>query len=101
MSQYNRRQRLDFTRHRSRVFASPLVNLAYSAAKPLRSLALGCHPQQIAEFNQLYAKHGITGAHHDASGDCLLESRQARNEVMKLRNLRDNDAGYGDWSGHH
>jgi hypothetical protein len=101
MSRYDRRQRPDPTEKRSRVFAVPRMNLAYSAAQPLRSLALGCHPQQAPEFNRWYQQHGISGAHHDASGDCLLESRQARNEVMKLRGLRDNDAGYGDWSGQH
>lgn len=77
----------------------PMIGGAINQAKPLRSLGLGCHRTQAREFNQYYRENGITGAHHDKDGVCVLESRQARNKVLKLRGLRDNDAGYGDWAG--
>jgi len=78
-----------------------MIGGAISQSRPLRSLGLGCHRTQVAEFNQFYRDNRITGVHHDADGTCVLESREARNEVLKLRGLRDNDAGYGDWSGKH
>jgi hypothetical protein len=96
---YNRRSKVDFSVNRSTVFAVPMIANAISGAKPLRSLGLACHSRQVSEFNDFYRQHGIVGAHHDADGTCVLESRKARNEVLKARNLRDNDAGYGDWSG--
>jgi hypothetical protein len=99
---YNRRRsRRDLVSKtkRSKVFAVPMLGTAISVAKPLKSIGLGCHRTQVEEFNQFYRENGINSAHHDANGDCILESRQARNQVLKLRGMRDNDAGYGDHSG--
>jgi hypothetical protein len=42
---------------------------------------------------------GITGARHLPDGTLECDSRSARNAVMKARQLRDQDAGYGDWAG--
>ena len=78
---------------------APMVARGASQDRPLESVALSCHPLQVAEFNAMYAAAGITGASHRADGTCVLESRRARNEALKLRGLRDNDAGYGDHAG--
>lgn len=89
-------------KHKQRLrskLAVPMVGNAINGAKPLRSIGLGCHRTQVQEFNQMYAEAGISGAGHDPDGTCVLESRQARNKVLKLRNMRDNDAGYGDHAG--
>jgi hypothetical protein len=101
MTRYNRRNKVDFSVHRSRVFAVPMLGGAISEANPLRSLGLSCGADQAREFNEFYREHGITGAYHERDGTCVLESRQARNDVLKLRGVRDNDAGYGDWAGNH
>ncbi len=79
--------------------AIPAVAVATSQARPQRSLGLAVPRAQAEEFNQFYAEQGIRGAYHDPDGTCVIESRQARNKVLKARNLRDNDAGYGDWAG--
>jgi hypothetical protein len=72
---------------------------AISQAKPWKSLGMGCSSRQVKEFNDFYQENGITGAYHEPDGTCVATSRKARNQVLKLRNMRDNDAGYGDWSG--
>ena len=79
----------------------PMVNNAINQAKPLESVGLSVHRNQVAEFNQMYADAKIVGAHHKADGTLVLESRQARNAVLKLRGARDNDACYGDYGGEH
>lgn len=94
-------EKKDFSRNRSQVFDVPTICNTISQANPLRSVGLGVHPSQVQEFNQMYREHGIVGASHDESGDCILESRKARNEVIKVRGCRDNDAGYGDYCGEH
>ena len=95
-----RREKRQLARQRLRSpLGVPMVGVAISQAAPLRSLGLGCARRQVGEFNRYYREHGISGAYHDSDGTCVLESRQARNKVLKLRGLRDNDAGYGDWAG--
>jgi hypothetical protein len=73
----------------------------YSTAftTPLVSTAAGCHSGQVGEFNELYHEHGIVGAYHKPNGDCVFESQHARNQVLKLRGLRDQDAGYMQHAG--
>lgn len=88
-------------RERRKAAAVPGIADAYSRHLGLRSLGLGCMRKQVAEFNAFYRDAGITGAHHDPDGTLVIESRQARNQVLALRNLRDNDAGYGDHAGRH
>jgi len=88
--------------HRRRLrttLAVPLVSNATTQARPQESLALSVHRSQAAEFNKLYRDAGITSAHHKPDGTAVLESRQGRNQVLKLRKMRDNDAGYGDHAG--
>jgi hypothetical protein len=78
-----------------------MVGCAISQAKPWRSeIGLKCHPDQVKEYNDFYQSRGIRGAHHEeGTGVCVCESRRARNQVLAARNLRDNDAGYGDHAG--
>lgn len=73
--------------------------MAAGEGNPLISVSLGCIEGQSKEFNEEYKKRGITGAYHRENGDLVITSNKARNEVMKLRNLMDKDAGYGQWSG--
>lgn len=89
----------NFTKNKSDVFHVPNVNNAINQANPLESQAIGVHRTQVKEFNEYYKKHGIVGAVHKPDGTLVMESRQARNEVLKLRGCRDNDAGYGDYAG--
>jgi len=77
----------------------PVVRQAITSGKPLESLAMSCHRSQVGEYNAFCCKHGITGAYYRSDGTCVLESRQARNQLMKARGLHDNDAGYGDYAG--
>lgn len=96
---YNRRVKINTSIKRSTVFNVPMLGLAISSSNPLRSVGLACGKKQVSEFNEFYQQSEIVGAHHEPDGTCVLESRKARNDVLKARNLRDNDAGYGDWSG--
>ena len=70
---------------------TPQVSTAYS--RPLKSLAMGCHADQVDEFNRAAAK----GVHYDKEGTCYIESRKARNEELRARGFRDRDGGYGDY----
>jgi len=76
---------------------APMVSKSY--ARPLESVGLACSKRQVGEFNALYADAGISGAYHRPDGTCVFESRRARNDVLRLRGVRDNDAGYGDYAG--
>jgi hypothetical protein len=91
----------NFRKNRSDVFNVPTVNNAISQANPLESQSIGVHRSQVQEFNEMYRDAGIVGAMHKENGNLVMESRQARNEVLKLRGCRDNDAGYGDYCGEH
>ena len=91
----------NFTKNKSKVFDVPNVGNAISQANPLESQSIGVHRTQVAEFNKMYKDAKISGAMHKEDGTLVLESRQARNEVLKLRGCRDNDAGYGDYCGEH
>lgn len=66
--------------------------VARSYDRPLKSQAMGCHPEQVEDFNKQAAK----GVRYLADGTCEISSRQARNEELKLRGFVDNDGGYGD-----
>lgn len=96
---YNRRSKVDFSVNRSRVFASPMVTISMSEAKPWKSLSAGVMKNQVQDFNDYYKQNGIAGAYHEPDGTLVCESRKARKDVGKLRGIHDNDAGYGDWGG--
>lgn len=71
----------------------------FSEDRPWKSRALACHRSQAAEFNRDLEREGIKGARYERDGTFVATSRQARNQVLKYRGFRDNDAGYGDWAG--
>ena len=52
-------------------------------------------------FRTVFTKVKPNFRKHKENGNLVMESRKARNEVLKLRGCRDNDAGYGDYSGEH
>lgn len=66
---------------------------------PEKSLAAGCHSNQVAEFNEYYRERGVIGARHLADGTLEYDSQGAMNDVLKLRGLYDRDACYGQWAG--
>jgi hypothetical protein len=63
---------------------------------PMVSMAAAVDPSQVAEYNDFYKQHGITGARHRPDGMLVLDSRSARKAMLRARGLRDNDGGYGD-----
>lgn len=71
----------------------------YAWRKPQVSWALGLeNPAQFAEFNEALASQGVTGAYYRKDGAAVIESRAARNRLMRFWNAFDADAGYGDRS---
>jgi len=67
--------------------------------RPLRSKAMGVTPAEAAKMNE-QARAAGTGAFYDPkTGDCILESRGARNREMMRRGLFDKSGGYGDYTG--
>lgn len=75
---------------------SPMFTGAYRNG--LASIALGCNPSQVEDFNRELAEHGKTSRYRP-DGTLMLASRAERNELMRARGLHDNDAGYGDFAG--
>lgn len=76
------------------------VHQTYTEARPLVSIAGGCHPSQAKAFNEIAKREGRAGVHYDeTTGEATFASRAARNAELKRRNLLDGDAGYGDWAG--
>lgn len=78
----------------------PQIARGATQDRPQLSIGLGVPRFQVDEFNAFYASAGITGAYHRPDGTCVIESRKARNQLLKLRGMRDNDAGYGDHAGY-
>tara|TARA_R100001594_G_scaffold93186_1_gene127530 strand:+ start:4413 stop:4826 length:414 start_codon:yes stop_codon:yes gene_type:complete len=88
--------------------ASARVRGAGAWTSSWKSLGAGVPAHQVDSMNAAYrraaaedpGRYGsLSGAHHKPDGTLVCESRQARNAVLKLRNRRDNDAGYGDHAG--
>lgn len=65
---------------------------------PLHCDGLGCHPSQVKEMTEFYAKKGVK-VRFDKQCRMILDSRQHRNEVLKAGDHIDRDAGYGDYAG--
>lgn len=64
------------------------------------SLDLGVHPRQIGELQRLLKSRGVRDTQFDArTGDCLVENRTHRNEILKARGMRNEWGGHGDWCG--
>jgi len=66
--------------------------------KPLISQALGVAPSQVKEAER---RHREVGCPTDFTkgGQAIIRSRDHRNKLLKLNNMRDRDAGYGDFAG--
>lgn len=62
--------------------------------------ALGVHPKQIREMQELLRRKGVRATQYDPkTGDCLVENRTHVNEICRARGMRNQDGGYGDWCG--
>ena len=86
---YNRRMR-------KRIGGSGVANVNKAYSRPLKSLSMGCHPSQVAEFNAQLEREGIRGARHLPDGTMQFETRKARRLAMKAEGMRDGDGCYGD-----
>lgn len=62
---------------------------------PLRSDALGCHPEQVVEMNERNREAGI-GTRYDGDGTAVIPDRADRKRLLKLEQKHDKDGGYGD-----
>ena len=66
---------------------------------PWVSTAAAVHADQVPRFNAELKERKVAGAIYRPDGKLECTSRKARNTVMKMRNMRDGDAGYGDYAG--
>jgi hypothetical protein len=66
---------------------------------PWVSTAGAVHADQVEKFNRELVDNKVRGAYYRKDGNLVCTSRGARNRVLKMRNLRDGDAGYGDYAG--
>lgn len=71
------------------------VHFSTAYSKPLKSIALSVHPNQVEEFR----KAAPPGVEYDEQGTCFLRGRSARNAELKRRECKDMDAGFGDYAG--
>jgi hypothetical protein len=60
---------------------------------PKTSVALACHPDQVAEMNARNKQHGI-GTRYDASGTAHVPDAADFRKIQKLERLHDNDSFY-------
>ena len=65
-------------------------------ASPLVSVAAGCHPDQVDEFNKKAKADGFSGVSFNHEGDALFDSRGQRSKYLKHINMCDRDGGYSD-----
>jgi hypothetical protein len=66
---------------------------------PEKSVAAGCHSNQVEDFNNYYRERGVVGARHLPDGTLEYESQGSFNKVLELRGLFDRDACYGQYAG--
>ncbi len=62
-------------------------------------MSMGCHPDQVNQFNEDLKRKGIVCAQHLPDGTLEYTSNKARNQVLKFREMHDKDAGYGNFAG--
>ena len=74
----------------------PMTANTYSEHDPLISEGCGVMKSQVGEAREMIRRHGIQGAAVHDNGQIRFTSRRARKELLKMRGLVDNDAGYGD-----
>lgn len=68
----------------------------YSAHDPLVSDGLGCMKSQVPELRKTIHQHNIQGVAVKDNGQLEITSRRGRKELLAVRGLVDNEAGYGD-----
>ena len=60
-----------------------------------KSLALACHPSQVAEFNENARKQGCTAVSFNKDGTCNIPSiGKQRNAYLKYRGVFNKDSYY-------
>lgn len=59
------------------------------------SNAMGCHAEQVTEFNQVLAQHGLgESARFTPTGQFFADSKKARKEAMRIWGYHDRAAYY-------
>lgn len=76
--------------------APAMVSDTYSEHDPLKSDGLGCMKSQVPELRSVIKKHNIQGVQVKNDGQLEITSRRGRKELLAVRGLVDNEAGYGD-----
>ena len=76
--------------------APALTSNTYSQHDPLKSDGLGCMKSQVKDLRDVIRKHNIQGVQVKESGQLEITSRRGRKELLRVRGLVDNEAGYGD-----
>ena len=94
----------EFNRRRKFADGIPFVPKTFGEGNPQPSLAMACHPDQIAESNRELAEAGIVGTRYvlDKKGHMGIPqhtSRKARKAFHKFCGVFDQDAGYSDHAG--
>ena len=75
---------------------APLGTVAYSETKPLNSIALGCHPDLVREYNDAARRQNLTGIKWANDGSCQITSRSDRAKWLRSQSQHDADGGYSD-----
>jgi hypothetical protein len=65
---------------------------------PQVSMSVGVMPEQREEAMKEASAAGVP-THFNENGDAVFTSQKHRRAYCKALGFRDNDAGYGDWSG--
>lgn len=73
-----------------------MASNTYTEHNPLISEGCGVMKGQVKEARKILAAHKIPGVVVLDSGQMRFTSRSGRREWLKVRGLRDQDAGYGD-----
>ena len=74
----------------------PMTANTYTEHDPLVSDGLGCLKSQVPELRETIRQHNIQGVAVKDSGQLEITSRRGRKELLAVRGLVDNEAGYSD-----
>ena len=66
---------------------------------PWHSRSCGVHRSQVAEANAIAKKHGFSHEYDPKTGFAVATSPKGRNDAMRMQDMGDRDAGYGDYTG--
>ena len=70
------------TPKRSKLACPAIVGRMYQK-EGFSSLALGCHPKQVKEFNERVHKAGCTGIRYDKKGRCQVSDKSDYERLSK------------------